>query len=80
MDERAIGAIPKRRRTATEDRLRCARGLTKARVVWLVGVEANDPLSLAGAIGAVIAVCFLGTLIPSWQAGRVDPTTALSAE
>lgn len=47
---------------------------------WLVGVGALDVASFAGAIGAVLVVALVGTLVPAWRAARIDPTKALRAE
>jgi len=59
-----------------------ASAVAAARLIsaWLVGVSPSDPISFAIAAGAVLIACVLGTLLPSWQAGRVDPVLALRSE
>lgn len=59
-----------------------AGAIAAARLIsaWLVGVSPSDPISFAIAAGAVLIACVLGTLLPSWQAGRVDPVLALRSE
>jgi predicted permease len=46
----------------------------------LYGVRATDPVSYAAAAGAVLAVALGATLVPAWQASRVEPSVALRAE
>ena len=46
----------------------------------LYGVRATDPVSYAAAACAVLAVALGATLIPAWQASRVEPSIALRAE
>jgi putative ABC transport system permease protein len=53
---------------------------TRVIAAWLVGVSPSDPTSFVIAVGAVLIACVLGTLLPAWQAGRVDPVVALRSE
>ena len=59
-----------------------ASAVAAARLIsaWLVGVSPSDPVSFAVAAAAVLLACVLGTLLPAWQAGRVDPVRALRSE
>jgi lipoprotein-releasing system permease protein len=42
-----------------------------------VTIQASDVLAI---IGAAMAICFLATLYPSWQAARLDPVEAIRYE
>ena len=46
----------------------------------LFGVQANDPLTLALAVGFLAAVTFAASFIPACRATRVDPVIALRYE
>ena len=46
----------------------------------LFGVKANDPVVFASAIGTLVAAAVAATLIPAWQASRIDPLRALRYE
>jgi predicted permease len=54
--------------------------LTRFMTSLLVGVEANDPLSMATAALLLIAAALAAALIPGWRAIHVDPMAALRAE
>jgi len=43
----------------------------------LYGVEAADPLSMAGALSVLLAVGVFATLIPARRASRLDPAVIL---
>jgi ABC-type antimicrobial peptide transport system permease subunit len=43
----------------------------------LYGIEPSDPLMLAGAGLAMLAVAAAATLVPAWRAARTDPVAAL---
>jgi ABC-type antimicrobial peptide transport system permease subunit len=46
----------------------------------LVGVEPNDPLTLAGIVVLFLVVAAAACFVPARRATRVDPLTALRAE
>jgi ABC-type antimicrobial peptide transport system permease subunit len=46
----------------------------------LYGVEARDPLTIAGVGIALAAVALFASWLPARRASRVDPRTALQAE
>jgi len=47
---------------------------------FLYGVEAADPVSLAGAAGVLLGAGLAAAIVPAVRAGRTDPMTALRAE
>ncbi|HEX7360409.1 MAG TPA: ABC transporter permease, partial [Bryobacteraceae bacterium] len=58
----------------------CALALTKLVGTLLYGVKPNDPISIAAAVAAMVAVATLASWIPARRAARVDPMTALRYE
>ena len=44
------------------------------------GFHATDPLTLASAIVLLAAITLVATLLPTWNATRVDPIVALRHE
>jgi ABC-type lipoprotein release transport system permease subunit len=46
----------------------------------LVGVEANDVPTLAGAVLILLSVGTLAGMLPAWRASRIDPVRTLAAE
>ena len=46
----------------------------------LFGVTPRDPVSFVGAIGALLAIALVASLIPAFRASRVDATAALRSE
>jgi ABC-type antimicrobial peptide transport system permease subunit len=47
---------------------------------FLYGVTATDPMTLGGAVVALIATACLAAWLPARRAARVDPAIALRAE
>jgi len=47
---------------------------------FLYGVSASDPITLAGATLALVAIGLVASWVPAWRAARVDPAIALRAE
>ncbi|HET9368679.1 MAG TPA: ABC transporter permease, partial [Vicinamibacterales bacterium] len=43
----------------------------------LYGLAPHDPVSIAAAIAALLAMGLISGLVPAWRASRVDPLTAL---
>jgi len=43
----------------------------------LFGVSATDPISFARALGLVLGIVIVATLIPAWRAARTNPLSAL---
>jgi predicted permease len=43
----------------------------------LFGVSPTDPVSFARALGIVLGIVALATIVPAWRAARVDPLRAL---
>ncbi len=60
--------------------LAAALGLTRFLASMLFGVAPRDPLSIAVAAAALIAVAALAAAIPARRASRVEPTIALRYE
>jgi predicted permease len=54
-----------------------ALALVRLLSAFLYGVEAVDPLSLAGATLALLAVGVIAALLPAWRASRLDPAAVL---
>ena len=51
--------------------------LTRVLQNMLFGVSASDTLTFAGAAVVLGAVAIVASIIPAWQAARIDPVTAL---
>jgi len=47
---------------------------------FLYGVEPGDPVSLAGAVAVLVAVCAVAAGLPARRAAKIDPSTALRSE
>jgi predicted permease len=47
---------------------------------FLYGIAANDPLTIAGATLAIVAIASIANWLPARRAALVDPATALRAE
>jgi ABC-type antimicrobial peptide transport system permease subunit len=43
----------------------------------LFGISADDPLTLAAAVLAIVTIALLACLVPAWAAARTDPVRAL---
>ncbi|MGE0043303.1 MAG: hypothetical protein AB7V01_19175, partial [Vicinamibacterales bacterium] len=43
----------------------------------LVGVSATDGVAFARAVGIVLGIVALATLVPAWRAARTSPLAAL---
>jgi len=54
--------------------------LTRLTKSFLFGLEPNDPMVLAVAVGSLLAVCALAGWLPARRAARIDPTVALRYE
>jgi putative ABC transport system permease protein len=54
-----------------------ALALVRLLSAFLYGVSAVDPLSLAGATLALLAVGVIAALLPAWRASRLDPAAVL---
>ncbi len=50
---------------------------TRVLASFLYGVEADDPLTLAGAAALLLAVALGAALLPAWRASRVQPMETL---
>jgi predicted permease len=48
--------------------------------VLLAGISPADPMTFVAAVGFVLAIAIIGSLLPAIRASRVDPTTAMRAE
>ena len=46
----------------------------------LFGLKPGDPVTLAGAAGALTVVAVLASYVPAWRASRLEPTVALREE
>jgi ABC-type antimicrobial peptide transport system permease subunit len=57
-----------------------ALSLARAVESLLYGVGPRDPLSLAGAAGALLVTAIAASLVPARRAVRIDPAIALRAE
>jgi predicted permease len=55
-------------------------GIAKALSSLLFGVEAHDPITLAGALAVLLLSATAACLIPAFRATRVDPVRALKYE
>jgi len=55
-------------------------GIAKALSSILFGVEAHDPVTLAGATAVLLLSATAACLIPALRATRVDPVRALKYE
>ena len=47
---------------------------------YLFGLQPNDPASLGGAVGILVACAILAGYAPAWRASRIDPMNALRHE
>ena len=47
---------------------------------WLYEVRASDPVILASALGVMLTVTMIATLVPIRRASRIDPSAALRFE
>jgi putative ABC transport system permease protein len=54
--------------------------LARLMTSMLVGVKANDPVSIAAAAFLLITAALVAALVPGWRATHVDPMAALRAE
>lgn len=57
-----------------------AMGLGRLVASLLYGVSPRDPLVIAGAAGVLLTIGLAASVVPSWRAGRVEPSTALRAD
>ncbi|HEU4631341.1 MAG TPA: FtsX-like permease family protein, partial [Gemmatimonadaceae bacterium] len=57
--------------------LAAALALSRLLASFLYGVAPADPLALAAATAALLAVGVLAALVPAWRAARADPARAL---
>jgi ABC-type antimicrobial peptide transport system permease subunit len=57
-----------------------AAGLGRYVEAMLFGVTARDPIVMAGAAAAMLAVALLAGWLPAWRACRLNPMTALRHE
>ncbi len=55
-------------------------GITRLIAARLYGVSAMDPITIAAAVGVLVAVAVIAGYIPAARAARVNPTTALRHE
>ena len=46
---------------------------------FLFGVDARDPVTLAGAVALLVGVAVVASWLPAWRASRTDPVQALRA-
>ena len=60
--------------------LGAAIGATRVVQSMLYGLNARDPLTMAGSAAVLILVALLAAGIPAWRASRVDPMVALRYE
>jgi putative ABC transport system permease protein len=54
-----------------------ALGVTRLLTSVLFGVKATDAISFARALGFVLGVVIIATIVPAWRAARIDPLRAL---
>lgn len=47
---------------------------------WLYGVQATEPLALSAAVGVILVVCLLASLVPASQMAKTDPMEAFRIE
>jgi ABC-type antimicrobial peptide transport system permease subunit len=47
---------------------------------WLYEVQASDPVILLSALGLVLGIAFLATVLPARRAARLEPARALRTE
>jgi putative ABC transport system permease protein len=57
-----------------------ALGISRLLTSLLFGVRPDDPLTLGGAAGLLVAVALLATYVPARAATRIDPMVALRYE
>jgi len=55
-------------------------GITRLIAARLYGVSAMDPLTIAAAVGVLMAVALIAGYIPAARAARVNPVSALRHE
>jgi predicted permease len=57
-----------------------AMGLSRLMSDLVFGVSTSDPLILSVAVGLLVAVAAMASVLPAWRASRVDPMVALRCE
>ncbi len=53
---------------------------TRAIASMLYGIRATDPVTFAGAAGALVGTALVASYFPAWRAARVDPVERLREE
>ncbi|MBI1897687.1 MAG: ABC transporter permease [Acidobacteria bacterium] len=60
--------------------LLCYLAVARLLASFLYGIRPTDPISLAGAVLALVASVLAASCLPAWRAARVDPARVLRAE